>query len=87
MTQNRLVKIPIHFDDFPLYKQGVAFGDWEKKAMATIEQNAFIAFGLHDCYAELWLPHYREFLNQIAGLGAFKTLDQVANETILANAI
>jgi hypothetical protein len=87
MMQNRLVKIPIHFDDFPLYKQGVAFGDWEKKAMASIEQNAFIAFGLHDCYAELWLPRYREFLPKIAGLGAFKTLDQVANETILANAI
>lgn len=87
VMHNHLVKIPIHFDDFPLYKPGMSFAEWEKRAIAAIERNAFTAFGLHDCYADFWLPHYQDFLKRLDGLGEFKTLDQVANETSLAHAI
>jgi hypothetical protein len=51
-----------------------------------IEQGDFVAFGLHDCYADFWLPHYGAFLEKIASLGSFKTLDDAANETLFANA-
>ncbi len=87
VMHNHLVKIPIHFDDFPLYKQGVSYGEWERRALAAIDENDFIAFGLHDCYADLWLSHYPAFLQKIAPLGTFKTFDQVANETIFSHAI
>lgn len=87
VMRNRLVKIPLRFDDFPLYKSGVPFGDWEKRALTRIERHDFVAFGLHDCYADFWLPHYGTFLKKIAGLGNFKTLDDVANETLLAHAV
>lgn len=83
---NGLVKIPVHFDDFPLYKTGTAFADWERRALDTIERCDFVVFGLHDCYADLWLPHYPAFLERIAGLGTLKTLDQMADDTILAHA-
>jgi hypothetical protein len=86
-VRNRLVKIPIHLDDFPLYKPGTPYSEWERRAIAAVERGAFVAIGLHDCYADLWLPHYAGFLETLRGLGAFKTLDDVANETILASAV
>ena len=52
---------------------------------AVIKKNNFVAFGLHDCYATYWLPRYREFLAKIKNLGQFKTLNEVADEIILAN--
>jgi hypothetical protein len=87
VMQNRLVKIPIHFDDFPLYTGNLSFGAWEKRLLKMIESNEFVAFGLHDCYADFWLPGYSTFLKRISGLGRFKTLDAVANETLFAYAI
>ena len=83
IMQNRIVKIPILFDDFDMYKSKMKYEEWEQKAITTIKQNDFVAFCLHDCYAHLWLPHYREFLKKIGGLGKFKTLNEVSNEVIL----
>jgi hypothetical protein len=86
VLQNGLVKIPIHFDEFPLYKAGTPFAEWERRALQMIECSRFIVFGLHDCYADLWLSHYPSLLKKIANRRVFKTLDQVANDTILAHA-
>lgn len=58
---------------------------WEQKVMESTEQNDFVAFCLHDCYAHYWLPYYRKFLEKIRGLGTLKTLNEVANEVILGN--
>ena len=85
IMQNRIVKIPILFDDFDMYKSKMKYEEWEQKAIDRIKQNDFIAFGLHDCYAHYWLPHYREFLKKICELGKLKTLNEVANEVILCN--
>ena len=87
MMHNRLVKIPILLDDFPLYKSRTPYGEWEKRITAEIQKSDFVAFGLHDCYADLWLPHYRALLDQLSRLGQIKTLDAVADETIFAGAI
>jgi hypothetical protein len=87
VMHNRLVKIPIHFDDFPLYNLSMSFVEWEKQAIAAIEHNAFTVFDLHDCYADFWLPHYPAFLKKIESLGTFKTLDQVTNEALFAHAM
>jgi hypothetical protein len=81
------VKFPIHFDDFPLYSPGKSFAEWEKQAILVLEKNALTTFGLHDCYADFWLPHYPAFLEKIERLGTFKTLDQVTNEELFACAI
>src|SRR5262249_49876973 len=83
---NRLVKIPIGFDDFPLYKEDLSYEAWLKRALDSINKNHFVAFCLHDCYGSFWLPYYKEFLHQIRRLGKLKTLNQVSSEIILANA-
>lgn len=83
--RNRIVKIPILFDDFELYRSKINYEDWEQKAIRIIKQNDFVAFCLHDCYAHYWLPYYREFLKKISGLGKFKTLNQAADEVILGS--
>jgi len=75
--------IPIHFDDFPLYRGDCSYADWEARALSTIERNDFTAFGLHDCYAAHWLPHYRSFLERVTTMGKLMTFDAVANDVFL----
>jgi hypothetical protein len=87
VMHNHLVKIPIHYDDFSLYKSAVPFAQWERQALRTIEHNDFSVVGLHDCYADLWLSHYPAFVKKIQRLGTFKTFDQVANQTVLTHAL
>jgi hypothetical protein len=84
--EHRLVKIPILFDDFPMYKNRVPYEIWEQQAIAHITENDFVAFSLHDCYAPRWLPHYQELLEKINGLGTLKTLNEVASEVIFRSA-
>jgi hypothetical protein len=81
-----IVKIPILLDDFDLYRHHVPYEQWEQHALADIERHDFFAISLHDCYGHFWLPHYEKFLKKMSRLGRFKTLDQVASETILASA-
>lgn len=83
---NRLVKIPIAFDEFELYRSKLAYEEWEEKALETIKRNDFVAFSLHDCYAPLWLPHYARFLEKIRTLGKLKTLNEVLSEVVLSHA-
>jgi len=83
--ENRVVKIPILFDDYDMYKSKMKFEDWERKAIDMTKGNDFVAFCLHDCYGGYWLPHYQEFLEKIGGLGNFRTLDEVANKVTLGS--
>lgn len=85
--ENGLVKIPVEFDDFPMYHDGTAYETWEAEALATIESNRFVAFGLHDCYGEFWLPRYAAFLEKVSRLGRLMTMNQVADELFLQNAL
>jgi len=84
--RNCLVKIPIAFDDFALYREQMAYEEWEQKALETIRQNDFIAFSLHDCYAPFWLPRYAQLLEKVGALGKLKTLNEVMSETVLSHA-
>ena len=83
---NRIVKIPILFDDFDLYKRGMRFDDWADNAINIIRRHDLVAFSLHDCYGEFWLPFYRRFLDEIRSLGEFKTLTEVSNAIVLSKA-
>jgi hypothetical protein len=85
--QNRIVKIPIQFDDFAMYNDGQSYEAWETEAIATIENNHFVAFGLHDCYGEFWLPRYAAFLEKVCSMGRLMTMNQVADEVFLQNAL
>ncbi len=84
-SENGIVKIPILFDDFALYKNHMSYQAWEEEAINKIQGNDFVALSLHDCYADYWLPHYESFLKKIIPLGNFKTLDEVSAEVILCS--
>jgi hypothetical protein len=85
--ENRLAKLPIHFDDFSMYHDGVSYESWEREALATIQKHRFVAFSLHDCYGEYWLPHYRSLLEKVSQLGRLATLNEAANEKFLTHAL
>lgn len=87
VMRNRIVRLPILFDDFDMYHRGLAYEAWEDMAIAKIEQNNFVAFSLHDCYGRYWLPRYRKFLDKVTKLGKLKTMDEVAAEITLSNAV
>lgn len=84
--RNRIVRVPILFDDFPLFRGRMSYAEWERAALEQIEANHFVAFGLHDCYAPHWLPHYRDLLRRVGGLGTLRTVDAVAFDVIMRSA-
>jgi hypothetical protein len=75
---NRLVKLPVQFDDFEMYKERMSYKDWESSAMEKINGSDVSIFSLHDCYAHFWLPHYESFLEKISKLGKLITLNELA---------
>lgn len=85
--ERRLVKIPIAFDDFALYSEGKSYEAWEREALAEIEAAQFVAFGLHDCYAPFWLPHYPRLLERVQAMGTLATLDAIAADAALRAAL
>ncbi len=85
-VDNRLAKIPIAFDDYPLYRGRLDYDEWERRALQIVEREPFVAFATHDSYAPWWLPHYRRFLDRILECGSTATLDEVADSAFLASA-
>lgn len=85
--QNGVVRIPIASDDFPLYKRSMSYSEWESGLLAKIAGQPFTAFGLHDCYADLWLDHYPRLLDRLAELGEMVTMDTICDRTHLSAAV
>jgi peptidoglycan/xylan/chitin deacetylase (PgdA/CDA1 family) len=81
-----IARIPVHFDDFPLYKRGMPWSEWESEAIADIEGRTTATFGMHDCYAHYWLDGYDEFLARLGDLGRLRTIGDVANDLFLCRA-
>jgi hypothetical protein len=80
-----LAQIPISFDDYDLYRLGMSWEAWERRALETIDKSEFVAFSLHDCYAPFWLDHYASFLEKVCRLGTVKTMNHVLNSTVMAH--
>ena len=78
-----IARIPIRFDDFPMYKADVGFEAWERQALRVVRAHQFTAFGLHDCYAQYWLERFDEFLGKLQDLGRVETVGAVANRVAL----
>lgn len=82
----RLVRLPILFDDYELYRRSLSWEQWQARALAAAERESFLAFSLHDCYGDLWLPGYERLLEALLQRRSLRTLDEVANDRILAAA-
>lgn len=75
---NGVVKIPVHADDYAMFREGVPFEAWQRKMLAMADAQDFLVIGLHDCYAHLWLPQYEAFLRELQKRASLITLDEVA---------
>ena len=83
VAKNRLAHIPIHFDDWAMYRGRMSYDEWERKTLATVAAGDAVAFSLHDCYADWWLPGYPALLDKICELGTMQTLDEAAAAAFL----
>ena len=86
VLNDRVVYIPVHFDDWVLHRRRMHYREWEAQVIAGIAAADFVAFGLHDCYADHWLPFYERLLRKVRDLGVCSTLDAVSAAVFLDHA-
>jgi hypothetical protein len=86
LIRNRLVRLPVTLDDFPLYTGALTYEDWERTVLKHVERDAYTAIGLHDCYAHLWLDRYAELLDKLSAAATPRTFDQVSAEVVIGAA-
>ncbi len=81
---NRVARIPIFEDDFPMHEGAMEFVTWSQLIRSTVATRGFTAIGLHDCYASHWMPNYASLLDDLRSMASIRTLDEVADEVFLA---
>jgi glycosyltransferase involved in cell wall biosynthesis len=81
--ENGLVKIPIDLDDYPLFTGAVGYEQWERNLLERASEKQFFAFGVHDCYAELWLTRYPQLLHKLREIGDFVSADALCDRIFL----
>ena len=86
LIRNRLVRLPVTLDDFPLYTGALTYEDWERTVLEHVQRDAYTAIGLHDCYAHLWLDRYAELLDKLSAAATPRTFDQMSAEVIIGAA-
>ena len=87
VIRNGIAYIPILYDDFPLYRGDLSYDEWERQIVDRIEAREFAAIGLHDCYAEYWLPCYEALLDWVTKSRESTTLDRVADDLFLDHTV
>lgn len=85
--QDGIVRVPVHIDDFDLYRRRLGFDAWKAAVLEAVASEETAVISLHDCYAHLWLDRYAELLDELAALGELRTLDELAAESVLAAAV
>ena len=85
VLERGIVKIPVVLDDFPLHRRAMAYPEWEERVLHLVDDHDVVALGLHDCYADQWLPRYPRLLERIGRRGTLRTLDEVAAGVMLAS--
>jgi hypothetical protein len=87
VMRNRLVRLPVTFDDFPLYTGAMKYAYWEQMVLGHVARNAYTALGLHDCYSHLWLSHYAPLLDRLSAAAQLWTFNDVSAEVIMGAAV
>lgn len=78
-----VARLPILFDDFPLYDARAPYDTWERELLDRIRGRPYAAFGLHDCYAHLWLPRFGSLLDRLRDTARLTTMGDVAAKVAL----
>ena len=77
--ENGLVKIPVHWDDYPLQVGRTSYAEWKAGLLRLVESQPFVAVGLHDCYARHWLADYPDLLAELQQRAELWTCDEIAD--------
>ena len=78
--------MPVTVDDFPLYLGMKSYEEWEAELLTHVDRASFTAIGLHDCYADRWLPRYGELLQKLSARARLRTLDEVSADAVMSAA-
>jgi hypothetical protein len=81
--ENGIVKIPVHLDDYPLYKGEESYEQWMARLFSLIQERRFLSIGFHDCYSRFWQVGYARLLEELKRVGPLWTCDQILNHTYL----
>jgi glycosyltransferase involved in cell wall biosynthesis len=81
--ENGLIKIPIDLDDYPLFTGANGYDEWEENLLVRARERRFFAFGLHDCYADLWLTRYPQLLKKLRKIGDLVSADMLCDRIFL----
>ena len=81
--EHGIVKIPAHFDDYPLSTGAMNYEEWMNRVLTMTQQRGFVAIGLHDCYSKFWIERYSELLGLLKHAGEVWTCAQIANQVYL----
>jgi hypothetical protein len=84
--RNRLVRLPVTLDDYPLYTGAQSYEDWERGLLAHVSSHAYTAVGLHDCYSHLWQGAYPQLLDKLGCAARLCTFDELSAEVIFGAA-
>jgi hypothetical protein len=84
--RDRLVNMPVHFDDYRLYTRDDSYQTWEAKLLEHVEQASCTVLGLHDCYGDWWLERYPELLRKLGDRARLRTLDEVSADVFMSAA-
>lgn len=84
-VENGIVKIPVHMDDFPLHTGRSTYKQWRDSVFEVVEKHNVSVIGLHDCYADHWLPHYPSLLEMLKSYGSIRTLNEVCNDYMIGS--
>jgi peptidoglycan/xylan/chitin deacetylase (PgdA/CDA1 family) len=86
-VENGLVKVPVYMDDWMLHTGELTRARWEPRLLYEIDHRDFVAFGLHDCYAEHWLDWYGELLEALKKRGEVVTVEEAVSRAWRAHAL
>jgi hypothetical protein len=78
--QNGIVKIPILTDDYSIFTGQQSYSEWESRLLQSVRSSSFVAFGLPDCYAKLWINCYAGLLDKLGSIGMFVTADALCDQ-------
>jgi hypothetical protein len=84
--ESGVVWIPIHADDYAMFRDKLPYEKWEAQMLELVAARDFVAIGLHDCYAEFWLPHYEHFLQRLLSSASLISMDALADGLVRGSA-
>jgi peptidoglycan/xylan/chitin deacetylase (PgdA/CDA1 family) len=84
---DRIVRIPIALDDYPLHRGTLTFEAWQRALLEGAARREVTVVALHDCYAPHWIDRYPALLEALASHGRTLRAGDIADRLFLGAAV